>query len=233
VATTSRTGGAVFSSPTTCSTIGGAAATVWTVGEKLSEQRTHLVCDGGPEVGHDLRFGRVRSSASGKLTATRFLKCFAQEPHFVCEHAALLAGARQLSVRFNTSVTDLVNAAARVGLRSAWSASVLRVDRRKLGIDLGQYLGDPRFELRDASGERGKNVVGRQQRWISAAALPACQPDQIFRALPLVLHLVKGTGRNRMKTGLLGGVSARRELAAERFAPRGSHTSRELPRREE
>ena len=109
------------------------------------------------------------------------------------------------STSLNTRVTDLVGGAARVRLRSASSASLLRVDRGKLGIDLGQYLGDSRFKLRDASGERGKNVVGCEQRWIGAAALPAGQPDQVFRALALVLHLAKGTCRNPLRTGYQGG----------------------------
>src|SRR6266511_5200227 len=39
---------------------------------------------------------------------------------------------------------------------------------------------------------------------MGAAALPACQPDQVFGAGALVLHRAKRTSRNRLKTGLPG-----------------------------
>ena len=204
------------------------------VREQLSEQRPHLVRDGGPDVGCDPSFDRVRSRTSGKLIAARFLKCFAQQPHLRCEHAALLAGTGQLSVRFNTRVAaHLVSAATFVGLRGAESAARLGFNARRLRFDLRQYRGDPRLELSDTSRQPGEDVVGRQRRGMGGAALPACEPDQVFRARPFVLHRAKRTSRNRLKTGRLGGFPARRRRVGERSVPRGSRTSRGLPRREE
>src|SRR5205823_5617920 len=160
--------------------------------------------------------------------------CFAQQPHFVCEHAALLTGARQLIVRFNAGVAaHLVTAATHVRLPGGESVARLRVGARRLRFDLRQYRGDARLELGDTSREPRKDVVGRQRRWMRAAALPACQPDQVFRARPLVLHRAKRTSRNRLKTCLLGGFPATSGRGAWRSARRGSRTSRVLPRREE